>query len=95
MTDQVQQIRDAIVPLLKKHGVKRAGLFGSVARGDAGEKSDVDVLVELRKDISLLDFIGIEHELEDSLGRSVDLVEYHLLKPRIKDKILSQEVRII
>jgi|SRR3990167_8755153 len=96
MNIQLQDIQEQIVPVLKKHDVRRAGVFGSVARGDAHSTSDVDILVEFDddRDMSLLDFIGIEHEIEDKLGRKVDLVEYHLLKPRIKDKILGQEVRI-
>ncbi len=97
MNIQVQNIQEQVVPLLKKHGVLRAGVFGSVARGDAHSQSDVDILVEFdgNTEMSLLDFIGIEHEIGDVLGRKVDLVEYHLLKPRIKDKVLRQEVRIL
>lgn len=95
MNTQLDQLKDQIIPVLKKHGITRAGVFGSIARGDFGEKSDVDVLVELGQEMSLLDFIGVEQELESKLNREVDLVEYHLLKPRIKDKILSQEVRIL
>ena len=95
MNTRLQQIKDQVVPVLKKHGVTRAGLFGSIARGDFDQKSDVDVLVELGQEMSLLDFIGVKHELKRALNRDVDLVEYHLLKPRIKDKILSQEVQIL
>lgn len=95
MNAYVQEIKDQILPVLKRHGIRRAGLFGSVARGDFKVDSDVDLLVETTNKISLLDFIGIEHEIEKVLGRDVDLVEYHLLKPRIKDKILRQEIRIL
>ena len=96
LNDQVVTIQEKIRPVLQEAGISRAGLFGSCARGEMNEASDVDILVEFDRDqdMSLLDFIGIEHEIEDVLGREVDLVEYHLLKPRIKDKILRQEVRI-
>ena len=64
--------------------IKRAGIFGSVAKGKATSKSDIDILVELGDKISLLEFVGIKHELEDLLGQKVDLVEYQALKERLK-----------
>ena len=65
-----------------------------MSTGEFTRKSDVDILVELGKDISLLEFVGIKDELEDSLGRSVDLVEYQAIKPRLRSRILSEEIRI-
>ena len=65
-----------------------------MSTGEFTRKSDVDILVELGKDISLLEFVGIKYELEDSLGRSVDLVEYQAIKPRLRSRILSEEIRI-
>jgi predicted nucleotidyltransferase len=50
--------------------------------------------VELEEDISLLEFVGIKLELEDLLRRKVDLVEYQAIKPRLKNQILSEEIRI-
>jgi len=91
---QLEEIKSKITPILLKHQVKRAGIFGSMSTGEFTRKSDVDILVELGKDISLLEFVGIKYELEDSLGRSVDLVEYQAIKPRLKDRILSEEIRI-
>ena len=91
----VEEIRDKILPILKRHGVKKAGIFGSVVKGEARRGSDVDVLVELgRKHVSLLDFVRLELELEEALGRKVDLGEYHALKPLVKERILGEEVRI-
>ncbi len=83
-----------IVPILIRHQIKRAGIFGSVAKGKATSKSDIDILVELGSKISLLDFVGIKYELEDLLGRKVDLVEYQAVKPRLKNRIMSEEIRI-
>ena len=91
----VEEIRDKIVPVLKRHGVKKAGIFGSTVRGEAKRESDVDILVEIeRKDMSLLDFVELELELEEALGRKVDLGEYHTIKAPIKERILGEEVRI-
>ena len=95
MTDQIKEVKDKIVEVLKKHGIKRGGLFGSIVRGEMKEYSDIDILVEIEKDISLLDFIGIKLELEDELGRKVDLVEYCAIKPSIRDKILKEQVVIL
>jgi predicted nucleotidyltransferase len=91
----VEEIRSLILPILKRHGASRAGLFGSVVRGEARGDSDVDVLVEINGDLTLLGFIGLKQELEDVLGRSVDLVEYDTLKPRIRGQVLKEQVAIL
>lgn len=90
----INEIREKIVGILKKHGVKRAGIFGSYVRGEARKDSDIDILVEVKKDLSLLDFVGIQLELEERLRRKVDLVEYSTIKPLIKKRILNEEKRI-
>ena len=92
---QVEEIKQQIIKTLKTHGIKKASLFGSLVRGEMKEDSDIDILVEIEKEISLLDFIGIKLELEDGLGRKVDLVEYCAIKPSIRDKILKEEVTIL
>jgi predicted nucleotidyltransferase len=58
-------------------------------------ESDIDILVEIEKDISLLDFVGLKLELEDALNRKVDLVEYSTIKPLIRERILSQQEIIL
>jgi hypothetical protein len=91
----LEQVRARVVPVLERYGAKRAGLFGSYVRGQLREDSDIDILVQIEKDISLLDFIGIKLEIEESLGRKVDLVEYDTIKPLLRDIILGEEVRIL
>jgi uncharacterized protein len=91
---KIEEIKAAIKPILIRHHVKRAGIFGSMAKGNATSKSDIDILVELGDEISLLEFVGIKYELEDLLGRKVDLVEYQAVKPRLKNRIMSEEIRI-
>jgi len=83
------------LPILKRHGVTRAGVFGSVVRGEETDDSDIDILVEIERRMSLLDFVGLKIELEEALGRKVDLGEYAAIKPIIKDDILSEEVAIL
>lgn len=93
--NEIEKMKPKIVKVLKKHGVKRAGIFGSYARGEQTKNSDVDILVEFEKDISLFDFTGIKLEVEDSIGKKVDLVQYRIIKPKIKKSVLNDEVRII
>lgn len=80
---------------MEKYGVTRAGVFGSVVRGEAAADSDIDILVEIERRMSLLDFAGLKIELEEALGRKVDLGEYAAIKLMIKDDILSEEVAIL
>ena len=73
------------------YGVREIGLFGSYADGEASPESDIDLLVDIesgRK--SLFNFIRLKFELEELLGRKVDLVMKGALKPRLRDKILRQ-----
>lgn len=95
MSHQVEEIKRKILPILKKYGVRRASIFGSVVSGEATENSDIDILVEIRSNISLLDFVGLKLELEEVLGRKVDLGEYDAIKPIIKDRILNEQVAIL
>ncbi len=91
----IEGIKQTILPVLRRHGITRAGIFGSVVRGEATPESDVDILVELDEQASLLDFIGIKLELEDVLGRRVDLGQYAAIKPGLRDRIIREEVRIL
>ncbi|HEB71380.1 MAG TPA: hypothetical protein ENI77_02020 [Nitrospirae bacterium] len=96
MNDQtIDEIKAKILPVLERYEANRAGLFGSCARGELIKDSDIDIVVEIKKDISLLDFVGLKLELEDALGRKVDLVEYSAIKPQIRDRILNEQVAII
>lgn len=83
-----------IVPILKKSGVKKAGIFGSYARGDAKKNSDIDILIQPPKGMGLK-FIGLELELEEKLRRKVDLITYRSISPYLKKYILADEIRIL
>lgn len=95
MNSEIRKIKNKILPILKQHGVRRAGLFGSVVRGEMKKKSDIDLLVEIAEEISLLDFIGLKQVIEKTLNRKVDLVEYSTIKPLLREKILKEEVAIL
>ena len=80
MPPHIEELKTRIVRTLKPHDVARAAIFGSFARGDAEENSDLDLLVEFIGEKSL-DLVGLKLELEDSLGRSVDVLTYNALHP--------------
>jgi len=91
---KIKKIKSKIVKVLQKHGVTRAGVFGSYARGEEKKNSDIDILIEPPKGIGL-EFIGIKLDLEDELGRRVDLITYKGIHPLLKKRILKEEIRII
>jgi predicted nucleotidyltransferase len=95
MTEQILEIKNKILPILQHHQVLKAGLFGSLVRGDMRVDSDIDILVELPPNQSLLDLVALKLDLEDELKKSVDLVEYPMLYPLIRDRILNEEVKVL
>jgi predicted nucleotidyltransferase len=78
----------SLEPLFVAGGVSYAGLFGSFARGEANEGSDVDILVRLEKPMSLLQLIRFERELSEKAGRDIDLVTENSLNPLIRSEVL-------
>ena len=82
-------------PILKRSGVKKAALFGSAARGDMTKKSDIDFIIDIDKNKSFLDVVGLKIDLEDALGRKVDLVEYGVIKPRFKENIFKDQIPVL
>jgi predicted nucleotidyltransferase len=91
----IEKMKPTIVPILIKNDVKRAAVFGSFARGEAKRDSDVDLVIEFKAKKGLFDFIGLQMELEDALGRKVDLVTYHSLSPHFIDDIMREQVPIL
>ena len=90
----IEKIKPLIIKILRKNKIKKAGVFGSYARGDAKKDSDIDIIIEPAKNMGFK-FVGLEIELSNKLKRKVDLVSYNGLSPHLKDKILSQVVRIV
>ncbi len=87
----IEEIKSKIVPILKQHGIKKAETFGFFVNGKVKSSSHVDVLVEIKNEMSLLDFVGMKLELEEAINRKVDLVEYETIKPIIKERILAEQ----
>lgn len=80
---------DKIIPVLERNDVAFAGVFGSFAKGEAGESSDIDILVKFKEPKSLFNIIGLEMELSQILNRKVDLVTERALCPHIKESVLT------
>lgn len=94
--NEIQEIKSKIIHVLKKNKVTKAGIFGSYSRGEQKKDSDIDIAVNIEdENMSLLGFIALVRVLEEILKRKVDLVEYSAIKPRIKQRILNEEIRII
>lgn len=93
MKQEIEIIKEKITPVLKKNKVTKAGIFGSYARGEQKEGSDIDILIEVNG--SLLDVVRIERELTEELNKKVDLLIYGEISKYLKDIILGEEVRII
>jgi predicted nucleotidyltransferase len=85
--------RGEIMRLAAKHGAHDVRVFGSVARGEARPDSDIDILITMKKGRSLLDLIGFWQDVEDLLGRKVDVVSEGGLNPYLRDRILGEAVR--
>lgn len=76
--DTFANIKKRALPILRRHAVKHAAIFGSFARGTAKTSSDVDFLIEYKgKNKTLFDLVDLKSELEDILGRKVDIVTYN------------------
>lgn len=78
--------------LQERYKVRELGIFGSYARQEQTETSDIDVLVEFSETPSLLKFVNLEHYLSDNLGVKVDLVHRSGLKPRLGERILAEVI---
>lgn len=88
--DLLREKRDEILRLAARHGAKNVRVFGSAARGQDRPESDVDFLIDLDPDRSLLDRIALMQDLEDLLGRRVDVVNAQGLKDRLRPGILAE-----
>ena len=95
MSTSVVPLVDQILPVLARYDVRRAGVYGSYSRGEAGADSDLDLLVELPPGSSLLDLVGLQLELIDTLGVEVDANTYNAIHPLIRDRVLEDEIRIL
>jgi predicted nucleotidyltransferase len=91
----LEEIKNDVLPILKKADVTKAALFGSYVRGDNTPSSDIDMLIDLPRGKSLFDLAGLQINLEKKLQKRVDVVTYRSICPHLKDSILSNLYPII
>jgi predicted nucleotidyltransferase len=86
----LQQKRGDILRIAAQYGARNLRVFGSVARGDDRTHSDIDLLVDMDSDRSLLDVVGLGQDLEELLDRGVDVLTGASLHPALRDRILAE-----
>lgn len=95
MRPGIEELREKVSAPMRRRGVVRAGVFGSVARGEAEGGSDVDFLVEFEKGRSLVDLSGLRIDLSDLLGCEVDVATPKSLHPKLRKRILKELVPLL
>ena len=94
----VQEIQQKLVVYegeLRQMGIVSLALFGSTARGEAGEASDIDMLVEFDRTVGLFHFFSVQHRLEEILGVfKVDLIQRSAVHPMLRERILSELIHV-
>lgn len=79
--------REKIVEICERNDIEFCALFGSFARGEANDESDIDLLVKFSKPIGLFDFVGVEQEFESALGRKIDLATDKMIGKYIRESV--------
>ena len=92
--EALRRRRDELVPLAARCGARALRVFGSVARGEADEQSDVDFLVDFEPGRSLFDQADLLIALEDLLGTRVDVATEAALRPRVRERVLREAVAL-
>ncbi len=90
----IKEKRTEIMTTAAKYGARNVRLFGSVAQGNAGPDSDIDLLIDMENGRSLLDHAGLWLELNQLLGCRVDVVTERGLRAQIKERVLKQAIPI-
>ncbi len=79
---------DKLIDICRQNDVVKVGVFGSMARGDASEQSDIDLIVEFSQRKSLLALVALERKISAALGRKVDLLTEAALSPYLRERIM-------
>jgi predicted nucleotidyltransferase len=88
----LKEKRDVILAAARRHGVRNIRIFGSVARGEDDSESDIDFLVDMEPGRSILDHASLLIELQQLLGRKVDVVSERGIKNRIRERVLREAI---
>lgn len=93
--NEFEKIKKETIKILKENGIKRAGIFGSYARGEQKKDSDLDLLIDPSKKVLGFAFYDLQEKLSKKLNKKVDILTYKGINHLLKKRILNQEVRII
>ena len=94
LDERLRRKRQEILQVCARHGARNVRVFGSVARGEADEESDIDFVVEFESGASLLDHAALLLELQELLDSKVDVVSDRGLKPRVREQVLREAIPI-
>lgn len=94
ISNNIKSKREEILDIARKYGATNLRVFGSMARGEESPKSDLDIIVEMEKGSSLLDIISIKQDIEELLGRKVDVVTEASISPYIRNNVLREAVNL-
>lgn len=92
LLDRIHSQKKELIAVAKKHGAYNLRIFGSVARGEESEKSDIDILVSFEKGRNIFDEVRLFDELTQCLNHKIDLVGEDALSPLLKSKILAESI---
>lgn len=94
INERLRQKREEVLKLTHQHGASRVRVFGSVAKGEDTEGSDLDLLVEMESGRSLLDLVAIKQDLEDLLGCRVHVVTEAAVSPYLRERVLNEAIQL-
>jgi hypothetical protein len=91
----LEDYKKILLPVLNRYLVKRAAIFGSFAKDNAKNDSDLDLLIEPEAGFTIFKMLQLEEEIAALIDRKVDIVEYQALKPSIRNEVLASSVNIL
>ncbi|MBL7891127.1 MAG: nucleotidyltransferase domain-containing protein [Bacteroidia bacterium] len=91
----LEDLKNIIRDILKNYPIKRAALFGSFSRGEENADSDIDILIEPSKPVSMFDILKMELELSKKIARKIDIVEFSAIKNSIRENVLKNAIAIL
>jgi len=91
----IKNYQEILLPILKRYDIKRASIFGSVAKGSDLPGSDIDLLIEPKIGFTLFAMLQLEAEISDLLNKKVDLVEFDAIKSSIRNEVMETAITIL
>lgn len=92
---EIEKYKQLILPVLRRYFIKRAAIFGSIAKGNYNADSDIDLLIEGDTGFTIFKLLSLEEEIAELTHRKVDLVEYSAIKPSIRQEVLQSAIAIL